>query len=173
MKHAGPQNQQNRQQKSWGDEDKKMSNSNYMGQMPSLVLGGRVNHLYLLANAILQFQTAIIKPEGLQSEQETRESALCFYYTIPKGWWDEEFIEEKAKAVITEVIDQRNEWCGKKCGNKIFEGPGKNQIEEEKLDPYRLYSSCINLLDRKHLLTKVMSIEKELELAKRRKNSDE
>ena len=128
-------------------------------QMPNLVLDGRVNYPFIIASAILKFFEAVVKAEGFQSEQETREAALSLYNAIPSSWWDDQFKKDAAKAATREKIDTRNEWCGRKVGKYKWK-------YEPKLDPYRLFHACIDLIDRKHLLPKVMSIEKQLESQK-------
>ena len=124
--------------------------------MPNLTIKDKVNLPFLLANAVLNVQNAIIKSEGLQSEQEVRESVLCLYNLIPSSWIeeDEKAAEQLAKAVQKRIIDARPEWCGKKCGNKIFDGEKKNQIEEEWIEPYKLFRACVDILDRREMLSK-------------------
>lgn len=126
-------------------------------QMPSLVLGDRINYAFVIATAILKFHESLIQPEGQQSEQQCRESAITLYNSIPSSWWDDQFIEDKKKAIIREKVDIRNIWCGKRVGKPRFK-------YEKKIDPYKLFHACIDLIDRRHLLNKVISIEKQLGL---------
>jgi len=128
-----------------------------MLQMPSLVLGDRINYPFIIASAILKFHDAIIKVEGEQSEQEVREAAVSLYNSIPSSWWDDKFQDDKKKAVIKEKVDMRREWCGRKVGKPKFK-------TELKVEPYKLFHACIDLIDRRHLLNKVISIEKQLGL---------
>lgn len=124
-------------------------------QQDSLILGDRINYPYLLANALLNFQNAIIKVEGQQSEQEVREAVLCIYTLIPDVWTkaDKDFHKDKKKAVITRKIDVRKEWCHRKIGEPKFE-------DEEVIDPYKLLHACINVFQRRGLLSKTIFTEK-------------
>jgi len=108
-----------------------------------------------LGNAILNFHNAIVKPEGLQSEQEVREAALCLYNSIPTQWIkvDTEFAKDLKTAVTKREVDARKEWCGQKVGKPKFE-------KEEIIDPYKLYHACINVFQRRGLLSKTIFTEK-------------
>ena len=124
--------------------------------LPNLTIKDKVNLPFLLANAVLNVQNSIIKTEGEQSEQEVREAVLCLYNLIPSSWIeeDEKAAEELGKAIQKRVIDNRNMWCGRKCGNKIFDGEKRNQIEEEYIEPYKLFRACVDILDRREMLSK-------------------
>jgi len=128
--------------------------SKNMDDQFQLTLGDKINWPFILGNMILKFQDAIVKVEGEQSEQEVREAALCLYNAIPKSWHDDGFKEDRKEAITYQIIDNRNLWCERRIGAKIFKGKDTNQIKEEKLDPYRLFNACVNLLDRRGLISK-------------------
>lgn len=124
-------------------------------QQEGLVLGDRINFPYILGNAIINFQNAIIKVEGQQSEQEVREAALVIFNLIPSAWTkaDTQFTEDKKEATITRQVDVRKEWCGRKVGEPKLE-------PEDIVDPYKLFHACINVFQRRGLLSKTMFTEK-------------
>jgi len=129
-----------------------MSNAEMV--IPSLTVKDKVNYPYILANAILNFHSSIIKAEGLQSEQEVKEAALCLYNSIPASWKDgDPALKEDLKKAITEKkVDVRNVWCGKRVGKPKFEN-------QEHIDPYKLYHACINVMDRKGLISRIEKTE--------------
>lgn len=114
-----------------------------------LTLGDKINWPFILGNIILKFQDAIVKVEGEQSEQEVRESVLCLFNSIPATWKekDPQLKKDLKAAVITQKIDIRNEWCGRKVGKPKFK-------KEESIDPYKLFHACVNILDRRGLISK-------------------
>lgn len=131
-----------------------MSNKETQSQ-DGLVLGDRLNYPYILANAILNFHNAIIKTEGMQSEQEVKEAALCLYKSIPGAWikTDSEFKKEVDAAITQKDVDARKEWCGMKVG-------AHKTVSEEVIDGYKLYHACINVFQRRGLLSKTIFTEK-------------
>lgn len=118
-------------------------------QQFQLTLGDKVNWPFILGNMILKFQQAIVKVEGEQSEQEVREAALCLFNSIPASWKtkDKEFQKDLEKATVKRKIDARNIWCGKRVGPPKFK-------REEIIDPYRLFHACVNIMDRRGLISK-------------------
>ena len=124
-------------------------------QLPSLTLKDRINYPYILAGALLKFQEAIVKVEGQQSVQEVTEASLCLYNSIPSSWYDEDFQKDMKKVYDIIKVDMRREWCGRKVGQPQFK-------KEKRINPYKLYLACVNLLDRKDLLTRRSKTEKHL-----------
>lgn len=122
--------------------------------MPNLTIKDKVNFPFILANAILNFHNAIIKEEGLQSEQAVREAVLCLFNSIPASWRAEdiELKKDLKKALKTRKIDVRPEWCGRKVGTPKYQ-------KEYYIEPYALYHACINVMDRKGLLSKAEKTE--------------
>jgi hypothetical protein len=129
-----------------------MSNSNII--IPELTLKDKLNWTYILANAVLNFHNSIIKTEGEQSEQEIREAALCLFNSIPASWRadDQLLAQELKEAIKTRKVDVRREYCGRKVGQPRYE-------DEEYIEPYKLFHACVNVMDRKGLLSKTRMTE--------------
>ena len=115
-----------------------------------LTLKDRLNFPYLLANQILTFQKAILNLD--YSEREIKEAIEGFVHLIPENWKDKKWEEEIATAETVEQVDVRKEWCGRKVG--------KPKIEDKKsFNYYKMFQACINLLDRKKMLSRTVLIE--------------
>ena len=117
--------------------------------LPNLTIKDKINFPFILGNAILKFHEAIIKAEGFQSEQETREAALVLFNSIPDSWRlsDEQFDKDLKKAVIKTKEDARPIYCGKRVGKPRYK-------TVEVIDPYKVYHACLNVMDRRGLLSK-------------------
>jgi len=123
-----------------------------------LTLKDRLNFSYLLANQILTFQKAILNLEF--SEREIREAIEGFVHLIPKNWKDDQWKEEIEAAKIKKKIDVRPEFCGVKPSLEYCKENGVPIFKEkETFDYYKMFQACINLLDRKKMLSRVMRIE--------------
>ena len=124
-------------------------------QEASLMLGDRINWPYILGNGVLKFQESIIKVEGEQSEQQVREAALSLFNSIPDAWVkaDDKFREDLKEATEEVEVDARPVWCG------VRVGPKKVRVEE-KINPYRMYHACVNVFQRRGLLSKTIYTEK-------------
>lgn len=120
----------------------------------SLTIGDKINYPFIIANILLKIQEVLIKPEGMQSEQQVRESVLTLYNSIPSSWYteDNQFTDDIEKAVIVTKVDTRVLWCGVRCGS-LEDHPPR---EETTVAPYRMYHACIDLLDRRGTLSKKM-----------------
>jgi len=121
----------------------------------TLTLGGRINWTYILGRATLKYLETIVKAEGLQSEQEIREAALVMSTLIPDAWIkaDKKYSDDKEKAIEKRQVDVRKEWCGQKIGEPKFE-------TEEVVDPYKLAHACVNVFQRRGLLSRTIFSEK-------------
>jgi len=121
----------------------------------SLMLGDRINWPFILANAVLKFHEAIVREEGAQSEQQVREAALTLRQSIPDAWIkaDEQFKKDLENATITVKVDKRKIFMGRPVGKPKIE-------DEDDLDPYRLYHACVNVFQRRGLLSKTIFTEK-------------
>lgn len=125
-----------------------MSNPEIPIQTPNLTVGERINHPFLLAGDWMKFSQAVVKEEGMQSEQEVREAALNFESSIPDELKDDEFYKERKKSVTKVKVDARPIWCGVRVGEPKY-------TTEEKIEPYRLKRACVNLLQRIGYLSKM------------------
>ena len=119
-----------------------------------LVLGDRMNWPYILATSVINLHNAIRKVEGEQSEQEVREAALAVFNSIPSAWVlaDDQFREDLKKCFDSVEFDKRREWCGRKVGPPKIE-------REERLNPWRLYHTCVDVFNRRNLLSKPVFTE--------------
>lgn len=131
-------------------------------ELPSLTIKDKVNFPYILANQMLTFQKAILNQEF--SEREIREAVNGFVELIPDSWKDEDWKSDLEKAKVIEKKDVRpvvagtirmsKEVCSR-LGIPVFN-------EEETYDSYKLFHSCVNLLDRRGMISKVTKIDKVL-----------
>lgn len=115
-----------------------------------LTLKDRLNFPYLLANQILTFQKAILNLE--YSEREIKEAIEGFVHLIPENWKDDKWKEELKDAKVIEEVDMRKDWCGRKIGKPKIE-------QRETFNYYKMFQACINLLDRKKMLSRTVLIE--------------
>lgn len=116
-----------------------------------LTLKDKLNFPYLLANQILTFQRSILNLEF--SEREIKESIAGFVHLIPENWKDEDWGKEIKAAKIIQEVDVRKEWCGLKIGKPIIE-------KHESFDYYKMFQACINLLERRGMISKVIMTDK-------------
>ena len=126
-----------------------------------------------MANEILNFCNAIVKPESEQSEQEVRESVMVLFNSVPTSWIenDKYWNEDLKTSIIYEKVDNRNQWCNRRVGipycphlNDSVECPKCEKfdgcpVKEEKVQPYRLFHCVVNCLDRMNMLSKKAKIE--------------
>ena len=127
-----------------------------------LTLKERVNFPYLLANQILTIQKAFLVADSSEkSEREKRDAILGFVYLMPKAWKDGKFKKEMEDAKIKLKRDKRprvaihvrmSEKICKQLGIPAF-------VEEITFDYYKVFQACMNLLNRKKMLSKIVLIE--------------
>jgi len=127
-----------------------------------LTLKERVNFPYLLANQILTIQKAFLVADSSEiSEREKRDAILGFVYLIPNTWKDKKFEKEIKEAIIKQKKDRRPRVAGnirmskevcKELGIPAF-------VEKETFDYYKMFQACMNLLERKQYLSKIVRIE--------------
>ena len=124
-------------------------------QIDNLMLGDRINWPYILGVGVLKFLEATVKVEGEQSEQEIREAAKVLQTLIPDIWVkvDKKYHEEVEAASEKQKVDVRKEWCGRKIGEPKFE-------EQKIVDGYKLAHACVNVYQRRGLLSKTIFTEK-------------
>ena len=87
------------------------------------------------------------------SEREIKEAIEGFVHLIPETWKDTKWEEEIEKAKTSKEVDARPEWCGRKIGTPKIE-------QQESFDHYKMFQACINLLERKGLVAKVIMTDK-------------
>lgn len=125
----------------------------------NLTLRDRINHPYLVANQILSYQNIIQNPE---LAEDVREKAIIgLKNIIPEAWYDNTFNAEMKKAKITEEIDVRPLWCGRRLSVDFCEKNKYPIMEEIKTwDTDKVLHACINLLYRLGVLTRKSFTEK-------------
>ena len=127
-------------------------------QEAQLTLKDRLNMPYLIANQILTFQKSLLAVEN--SEREIIEAIKGLVNMIPDSWKDETFKKDMEKARVKRKVDVRPDWCGLRASKEFCEKHGiQSEIEEEVDDWYKAFQACINLLDRRGMLTKNQVIE--------------
>lgn len=118
-----------------------------------LTLRDRINYTYLLAEQIVTFQKAILNMD--LSEDEINEAIDGLVNMIPKSWRDSKFRRDIRKATSKTKIDVRPTFCGLKASVKYCIDNGIAVfVEQEERDYKKLFQACINLFDRRKLLTK-------------------
>lgn len=123
-----------------------------------LTLKDRLNFPYLLANQILTFQRALLALEF--SEREIRETIEGFVHMIPESWKDDEFKKDMKKATIILKIDMRPKFCGQRATVEVCEELGIPTFKEKTtFDYYDLFQACMNLLQRRRMLSKTNPVE--------------
>ena len=123
-----------------------------------LTLKDRLNFPYLLANQILTFQKAILNLEF--SEREIREAIEGFVHLIPEAWKDGKFEDAMKEAEITKKIDLRPRFCGVPPSLEYCKTNSLPAFKDQKtFNYYKMFQACINLLDRKKMLSRIVRIE--------------
>jgi len=131
-------------------------------ELPSLTIKDKMNYPYLLAAQFLTIQKAILNRE--YSEQEKKEAVQGLVDMTPDSWKDEEWQKELKKAEVKTIIDHRQKWCCVLESVEIYmEQWGKSPFETViEYDPNKLFHSCVNLFDRRGLITRRAKTEKHL-----------
>ena len=82
---------------------------------------------------------------------------------IPESWKDEKFNEDTKEARIILKIDVRPRFCGQLATPEVCEELGIPTFKEvTTFDYYDLFQACINLLERRGLLSRKSFTEKML-----------
>ena len=132
---------------------------NEKGEEVQLTLKDRINYPYLIGNQILTFQKATLLIE--YSDLEIREAIEGLEHMIPFSWKDPQFKKDIEKSEITQEVDIRPEFCGVKPDLKFCEENGIPTFEKKiSLDYHARFQACINLFDRRGLLTRRNYVEK-------------
>lgn len=134
--------------------------SEAQGEEAQLSIKDRLNFPYILANQILTFQKSILAEE--HSEREIEESIRSFVTLIPDDWKDKRFRKDLKHAKSKRKVDKRPQITGtiKMTEDACRELGIPAYVEEESIDYYALFQACINLLNRKKLLSRVRRVEK-------------
>jgi len=132
-----------------------LSETQYEAQ---LTLKDRLNFPYLLANQILTFQRSLLAI-GF-TEREIRDTIEGFVHMIPESYKDKKFKKDMEKATIKKQIDLRPKFCGLPATLETCKELGIEPFKEvTTFDYYDLFQACMNLLQRRHMLTKTNPVE--------------
>lgn len=130
-----------------------------MSEEQSLMLGDRINWPYILGMTILKVDETIVRKEGSQSEQQVRESVLAVYDKIPDAWvkTDKQWKKDIDEAIKEIDVDVRPVWGGIKLSEEYCRNNGIPITEKkEKIDPHKLLHACVNVFQRRSLLSKTI-----------------
>jgi hypothetical protein len=122
-------------------------------KITGLAVRDRMNHPFLLANGIYVFQHTTTD----QSNQESvvRETVMALYDIIPDMWEDPAFQKDLDRAKTQQVRDSRPDFCGQKATVEWCQKHGIPPAQTIVVYNHHLImKACINLLDRRGLLTK-------------------
>jgi len=124
-----------------------------------LTLKDKVNFPYILANQMLTFQRALLALE--YSEREIRETVEGFVSMIPSDWKDDKFNEDLKASLIDKKVDVRPRFCGVAASLETCEKLGVPAFKMEiGIDYYDRFQACIDLLNRRGLISQVSRVEK-------------
>ena len=130
-------------------------------ELPSLTIKDKMNYPYLLAAQFLTIQKAMLNQEF--SERDIKEAILGLVNMIPESWMDEDWETQEKDSIIVDKIDLRMEFCGVKPSIEYCKENGITIFKEvETFDYYKLFHACVNLLDRRGIITRRAKTEKHL-----------
>lgn len=128
-------------------------------EIPNLTIRDKLNAPYLLASQILTVQKAVLNTEF--SKEEIKEAVMGLLALIPDTWKDKEFEDELEKAKVTIKIDVRPMWCGVRGSLEYCKKAGIEPYKyKTSFDSFKVFHACINLLQRRGLMSEVTRIEK-------------
>lgn len=127
-----------------------------------LTIKDRLNFPYLIARQIITYQQAILNTE--HSDREIQEAINGLVELIPDSWKDNKWKDELKQAEVIENKDLRPVVAGNvRMNEEVCKELGIPAFKEEKTcDPNKLFHACMNLLDRRGLITKISRTEKVL-----------
>lgn len=118
-----------------------------------LTFRDRINYTFLLAQQIMTFQKAILNMD--LSEDEINEAIEGLLRMVPKSWKDKKFNKAVKKATKKVQVDVRPSYCGVKASVKFCIDNGfAVSVEQEERDYYAVFQACIDLFDRRGMLSK-------------------
>lgn len=118
-----------------------------------LIMRDRLPYHFLLSQMILTFQRAVLNIQ--YSAEELREAVEAFVNHVPAIWRDNEFAAELKAAEVLIYEDLRPVFCDVVADRAYCEQSGI-PIERwiKTFDYFKVFNAVINLLQRKHMLTK-------------------
>ena len=129
-------------------------------ETPALSIKDKVNFPYLIARQIITYQQAILNTE--HSRREIQEAINGLVELIPDSWKDEDWKKDEKEADVEEIFDVGPRVAGSTRMNEATcksLGIPKWKIVKTK-DANKMFHACINLLDRRGIISKVSRTEK-------------
>jgi len=135
-------------------------------QQPLKQLRDKMNYSDVIQNQLLTFQQALLKSgNDVDSQREVEEAIKGLIHLIPDSWKDEQFEEDYEKAIEEYEEDVRPKYGGVRLDKETCKKLGLPITQKvERIDWYKAFQACINLLDRRGLLSKTQWIEQLEEL---------
>ncbi|MGQ9624803.1 MAG: hypothetical protein ACUVT9_05470 [Candidatus Bathycorpusculaceae bacterium] len=135
-------------------------------QTPLKQLRDKMNYTDVIQNQLLTFQQALLKTgDDKESQREVEEAIKGLIHLVPDSWKDDQFKKDYAKAVEEIDEDVRPVYGGVRLSNETCETLGLPTTKRtSRIDWYKAFQCCINLLDRRGLLSKTQWIEQLEEL---------
>jgi len=129
-------------------------------ELPTLTIKDKLNFPYLIATQILTFQKSLLNTA--YSDKEVREAVQGLVELIPDGWKDKDWKKDVKAAVEVTMIDRRPLVAGRlRVSEEVCKELGIPAFEKtESTEPYKLFHACINLLNRRGLISQVARTEK-------------
>jgi len=122
-------------------------------EISGLAIRDRMNHPFLLANGIYIFQHTTTDAVNLESV--VRETVMALYDIMPDMWEDAAFQKDIDRAKTQQTVDSRPDFCGQKATVEWCRVHGIPPTQSVVIYNHHLImKACINLLDRRGLLTK-------------------
>jgi len=122
---------------------------------PTLTLKDRINYPYILANTILAIHKMMLNPDFTIADFS--EAIQSFLDQLPNSWQETDKKWKKAlkNAMTKRKVDVRPKFCGIVASEQFCKAHGVNPFtEKEEYDYHKLYHACIDLLDRRGLISK-------------------
>ncbi|MBD3195780.1 MAG: hypothetical protein GF317_12030 [Candidatus Lokiarchaeota archaeon] len=123
-----------------------------------LELKDRINYPHILQVTLLNLKRAIAKDD---IDLDKLENMMWDFFTdIPHSWYDEDFINDVKKSIITRKVDNRPVWGGQKLSLKKCEELGLS-IKKTLvgINIFLLKNAIVNLLHRRDMLVRKKKIE--------------
>jgi hypothetical protein len=118
-----------------------------------LTIRDRINFPFLLAEQVTTFQKAILNKDF--SRKEVEEAIKGFKNLLPTRWEDDDFKKDIKEAVNKVTIDIRPTFAGVSMSERMCKAKKIPMTEDiELMDYFKVLKSCINLLDRRGMLSK-------------------
>jgi len=135
-------------------------------EQPLKQLRDRVNFTDVIQNQLVTFQQALLESaEDIENQREVEEAVKGLIHLIPDTWKDEQFKKDYEEAIEEIEEDIRPSFGGVKVSEEVCKELGLPTTRKiQRIDWYKAFQACINLLDRRGLLSRIQWIEQLEEL---------